>query len=128
MNDATVAANFKAHCPRCFRREWIVSPNPDIVQCDRCHYLFALRGDPVLSQPPPPPSAGDLHYSFADAMVRQGQRHRVSLAHAKRERVRQLVYVMLDKYSFQSCTAAEAVKIANDLDDEIERIGAPKNA
>jgi ribosomal protein L37AE/L43A len=117
MNDATVAANFKAHCPRCFRREWIVSPNPDIVQCDRCHYLFALRGDPVLSQPPPPPSAGDFHYSFADA-----------LAHAKRERVRQLVYVMLDKYSFQSCTAAEAVKIANDLDDEIERIGAPKNA
>jgi hypothetical protein len=122
MNDATVAAgNFKAHCPRCLRREWIRTSNPDVIQCGYCHYLFAIGGDPVLSQPAPPSSAGDFHYSFRAANAD-------ALAHAKRERVRQLVYVMLDKYSFRSCSAEEAVKIANDLDDEIERIGAPKNA
>jgi hypothetical protein len=120
MNDATVAANFKAHCPRCLRREWIPTSDfrsSDVVQCGYCHYLFALRGAPVLTQPPPPQSASDFIYSFDDIH-----------AYAKRERVRQLIYVMLDKHSLQNCTAAEAVKIANDLDDEIERIGAPKNA
>jgi ribosomal protein L37AE/L43A len=119
----TEADDFKAHCPRCNSRSWISTESPDVIQCAKCKYLFALRGEPVATQPEAPAGTVD-ETSFHDHFLTGKD----AVMRFKRERVRQLVLAMLSNPSYANCVASELVIAANVIDDEIENFTGYRNA